>query len=45
MVFTMVLKAKATVLTVNGEHISAITSSILSYKQAVGSRNSILSKL
>lgn len=44
-VFDMVFKLNPTDLTVHAEYMSAIASSILSYNQAVGNKNSIPSKL
>jgi len=44
-VFDMVFKLNPTDLTVCEKYVSVIASSILSYNQAVGNKNSIVSKL
>lgn len=44
-VFDTIFKLNPTDLTVHAEYMSAVASSILSYNQAVGNKNSISSKL
>lgn len=45
MVFGMVFKLNPADLTVHAEYMSAVSFSILTYNQAVGNKNSIVSKL